>query len=281
MEGHDRALLKGCEDEGSLSNRELWGPSLHLARHAAMIGQDRGETHMTDIDKLQEAVEAVGRFDERKFAHRSHFHLVACGGCGCPAFQQPCSLCRFYPMGADKGTYSPNVATKEMFCSMVERSGPGGRDGTIATWHAVSRKNRWEDKNDVALAASHIDVPSAAEFWDAVVVDGRSINRPSSELYEHLAWSAIGDIGQLVVGGYSNRQQSTRCPEVFEAIRGWIRAVHAGDRDAICEAFEKLEAVATLLTYEYSRNGNLRYARENLSKAIASFEAENTAALTA
>lgn len=30
-----------------------------------------------------------------------YFHLTKCGGCGGPSFQQPCVICRYYPMGDD------------------------------------------------------------------------------------------------------------------------------------------------------------------------------------
>lgn len=233
---------------------------------------------MTDIDTLQEGIEAVARFNEKKSCRRSPFHLAACGGCGGPSFRQPCTLCNFYPMGADKGVYYPEHATKEMFCSMVERSGPGGRGGTIATWHAINNMRRWENREDVARAALEIDVPAASDYWDAVVVDGTSLHRPKSDAFLHFAWTAIGDIGQLVMGEFSNRQPSTRSTEVHAAFREWIDAVHSDDREGIAKGLEKLQTEARLLSYEYPRNGNLIYARENLTKAVERFEADHTAA---
>jgi len=83
--------------------------------------------------RIAEAVEEIGRNAERMLKRHSPFHLQACGGCGCPSFRQPCTLCGFYPLGADKGTWHPKEATPEQFERMIERSGPDGRDGTIAT----------------------------------------------------------------------------------------------------------------------------------------------------
>ncbi len=233
---------------------------------------------MTDIEKLKEGVEAVARFDERKFGHRSPFHLSACGGCGCPSFQQPCKLCGYYPMGINRGTWNPKEATKEMFCTMVERSGPGGRNGTIATWHAVANKKRYETQADVADAAAGIEVPSAAEYWDAVVVDDISIHRETPETFAWRAWTAVGDIGQLARGEFSGTQPSRRSPEIFAAIGGWVDALHAGDRDAILGSLEKLRDVASGMRHEYPRNGNILSAISYLSEAIDLLNAQPASA---
>jgi hypothetical protein len=229
---------------------------------------------MTDIEKLKDGIEAVARFDERKFGRHSPFHLTACGGCGCPAFQQPCALCGYYPMGSDKGHYSPKEATREMFCSMVERSGPGGRDGTIATWHAVHRKKRYETKEDVAEAAAAIDVPAAAEYWDAVVVQDIRLHRERPDSFAWRAWTAVGDIGQLAMGEFSGTQPSRRSSEIFAAIDGWVDALHSEDRDAILESLVKLTDVAGNMRHEYPRNGNLLSAIGHLSEAIELMNAQ-------
>lgn len=236
---------------------------------------------MTDIEKLKEGVEAVARFDERKFGYRSPFHLSACGGCGCPSFQQPCKLCGYYPMGIDRGTWNPKEATKEMFCSMVERSGPGGRDGTIATWHAVSNMKKYETRDDVAAAAAGIEVPSAADYWDAVVVDDLSISRDHSEQFARRAWTAVGDMGQLARGEFTGNAPSRKSPEIFAAIGGWVDALHSGDRPAIRDALEALREVAGVMQYEYPRNGNLFSAIRHLSEAIEMLDAEPTSAIRA
>ncbi len=236
---------------------------------------------MTDIEKLKDGIEAVARFDEKKFGHRSPFHLSACGGCGCPSFQQPCKLCGYYPMGMDKGTWSPKEATREMFCSMVERSGPGGRDGTIATWHAVSNKKKFETRDDVAEAAADIDVPTAAEYWDAVVVQDIGIHRDTPETFAWRAWTAVGDIGQLARGEFSGSAPSRRSPQIFAAIDGWVDALHSGDRSAIHDSLEALRDVAGSMRYEYPRNGNIISAIGYLSEAIKMLDAEPASALRA
>jgi hypothetical protein len=223
---------------------------------------------MTDIEKLWDGVEAVARFHERRSGYRSPFHLDACGGCGCPAFQQPCSLCRYYPMGADKGYYSPKVATKEMFCTMVERSGPGGRDGTIATWHAVANMRKHENKDDVAAAAAEVEVPSAADYWDAIVVDGLGFSRQRSERFVNLAWYAIGDIRQLATGEFTGDPAYSKVPVVVAQIDDWVVALHSGDRDAMRESLEKLKDTAHKMRGEYPRNGNLSSSIERLSTAL-------------
>jgi hypothetical protein len=229
---------------------------------------------MTEIENLIDGVEAVGRFDEQRHGRHSPFHLTACGGCGCPAFQQPCSLCGYYPMGADKGYYSPKEATREMFCTMVDRSGPGGRDGTIATWHAVARKRRYEDKNTVALAASEIELPTAAEYWDAVVLQDARLHRKTPERFASRAWTAIDDIGQLAMGGFCGVQPSMQSTQIFAAIRGWVEALHSEDREEIRSSFSKLRQVVGIMRYEYSGNGNMRSAIRNLDEAIELFESD-------
>ncbi len=54
-----------------------------------------------------------------------HFHLTACGGCGMPAFQQPCPMCGYYPMGndpAERKRCQEEGITEERWVRAVERS---------------------------------------------------------------------------------------------------------------------------------------------------------------
>ena len=49
----------------------------------------------------KELPEYVNFIDRIKLLHPSFasFHLSPCGGCGAPAWMQPCPICSFYPMG--------------------------------------------------------------------------------------------------------------------------------------------------------------------------------------
>lgn len=221
---------------------------------------------MADIEQLIEGIEQVARFHEKRFGRQSPFHLGACGGCGCPAFQQPCSLCRYYPMGMEKGTWHPKVATKELFCSMVEKSGPEGRNGTIATWHALSSLQQYEDRERLVAAASTIDVPPAADYWDAVCVEGLTLSRPREDHQMSDVWYAVGDIG-AIANGQMYQPQSRRAPAVNALVQEFVDAVHSGDRDEIEDVLARLGSMTSELLFEYPRNGNLTSAKEAIARA--------------
>lgn len=221
---------------------------------------------MADIEQLIEGIEQVARFHEKRFGRQSPLHLAACGGCGCPAFQQPCSLCRYYPMGSDKGTWNPKVATKELFCSMVDKSGPEGRDGTIATWHALSSLQKYENRERLVAAASTIDVPSAADYWDAVCVHELSLSRPRPAYPMPDVWYAVGDIG-AIANGQMYQPQSRRAPAVNAIVQEFVDAVHSEDRDEIEDVLARLGKMTSELLLEYPRNGNLTSAQDVISRA--------------
>ena len=70
------------------------------------------------------------------------FHLIACGGCGAPAFQQPCTVCDYYPMGdaeeqrearADMRQGMPFTQAELKFILQVEDS------GNVASWYVMRR----------------------------------------------------------------------------------------------------------------------------------------------
>lgn len=228
---------------------------------------------MTDVEQLVEGIEQVARFYEKRFGNRSPFHLSACGGCGCPCFKQPCSLCGYYPMGFDRGTWNPKVATRELFCSMVERSGPGGSDGTIATWHALSNLQKYESRDELVQAAAMIDVPAASEYWDAVCVEGMSLSRPDGEYDFYRVWNAVGDIGEIA-NGRMFQPQSRQAPKVNALVQDWVDAVHSGDRAEIEDVLGRLKKMTGELLYEYPRNGNLFTALEIIGRKIEELQDE-------
>lgn len=235
---------------------------------------------MSDVEVLIEGIEQVARFHERRFGSRSPFHLMTCGGCGCPAFQQPCSLCGYYPMGQDRGTWNPKVATKEMFCEMVERSGPGGREGTIATWHALSSLQKYENRETIATAASLVDVPSASDYWDAVVVEGIDLHRPEKEFTLGNVWYAAQDM-QAIASGQLFAKPSRRAPEVNALVREWVEAFHSQDPEELLSVIGRLSKMAREMLHEYPRSGNITTAIRALSEAEALLEEKSHLSLGA
>lgn len=227
---------------------------------------------MFDIDELQDGIETVARFHEKRYGLKSPFHLSKCGGCGCPAFQQPCLMCGFYPMGIHKGHWSPKEATKEMFCSMVERSGPGGADGTIATWHASYEAQGFRrDVEDAAREASELDVPSASEYWDAVSVNDMSVHRP---IHPNAGvWDAIHEITSYVLrddtGQLAREARSAR-----EAIELWADAYAEEDLEATLAVIDDLRRAALDSIGRARGAGNLRHAVEILDKVKNRIDAE-------
>ena len=180
---------------------------------------------MVDVEELQNGVDAVGRFHEKRYGLEPPFHLSECGGCGCPSFQQPCQLCGFYPMCSDKGHWSPKVATKEMFCTMVDRSGPDGTGGTIATWHAACKAQGFRrDTDDAKRDALEVDVPSAAAYWEAVVENRLSIHRPTRP--NAAVWRAVHEIVQYVLRDDTGQlaRQAAKASEAIDEVSDRIKA---------------------------------------------------------
>ena len=217
--------------------------------------------------RIAEAVEEIGRNAERVLKRRSPFHLQACGGCGSPAYQQPCNLCGFYPMGGDKGAWHPKVASLAQFEKMIERSGPGGKDGTIATWHArETMSHRPERCEEAAAAAAATSVPSAAEVWQAVTVEGRRFNREQAPRHVADGWEGLSELARVVGGEYGARSASPRLAnEAGAALDKWVSAVHAADTDEMAAAVEAgLAACRSAM-----RTGNLIVAEHRLESAAA------------
>jgi len=123
-----------------------------------------------------DAVERIAQLSERSFLSRSPLHLARCGGCAGPSFQQPCPLCSFYPMGADKGSWHPARASRDFFCEKVAASAPDGA-GNIATWVLAQAKRSAAYKemsgfkraaDDALLHAAAMDMPDAGAVFDLV-----------------------------------------------------------------------------------------------------------------
>ena len=225
---------------------------------------------MYDIDELQDGIEAVARHWETATLMRSPFHLTVCGGCGCPAFQQPCSLCCYYPMGDHRGSWNPHTATKEMFCTMVERSGPDGRDGTLATWLVRSSPKSFRDMDRAVASAMQVDVPSASDYWDAVTEDGHVLGRSRAEQGVVQGWRGMHEIRAIVLvdAGHGN-------PRLIEAaktvLQDWAASIHADDRDAMASAAEAGRKLALVAVHSCKPVGNLRMAAEYLEEAAQGF----------
>ena len=101
------------------------------------------------------------------------FHLSRCA-CGAPCFQQPCTICGFYPMGnyASETTRVAGKGTREAFVASV------GRYPNIGAWYVLeSRKHTiaWAN-NPEFRAAVEADAsacvkqpepwPTAGEIYD-------------------------------------------------------------------------------------------------------------------
>lgn len=219
---------------------------------------------MYDLEELKQGIEAVARHYEKGCLDRSPFHLSSCGGCGAPSFQQPCPLCRYYPRGSDKGYYEPKVATKQMFCEMIDRSGPEGRDGTIATWLIKNNDRRFPDLTQALTVALDVDVPSASDYWDAIV-DGHTFQRGISDPAAYLGWSGMFEIKAVIDGGYGHGNPRL-VPKMIEVLSTWVDAVHAGDAHAMSEAAAAGREIAAVALHSCQPVGNLRSAMERFDK---------------
>jgi hypothetical protein len=253
-----------------------------LSAAAAMFGGTRRFAMQDDkTTRAETAVEEIGRFADRAMLRRSPFHLSACGGCGCPSFQQPCSLCSYWPSGSQKGTWSPKTATREQFVAMVERSGPGGGGGTIATWHARSRFTSvaWspstakEMSERAAEAASKLDVPSADEIWDVVVDDGTSLDRRYDDAATIRGWSGVEEL-RSVAGNSGNSASPRILVGIDDKVRAWIAAVHSDDRPAMSDAIRDVVATARNLRGVVASPGNLEMAIRDLEASSEHLSAE-------
>lgn len=197
---------------------------------------------MSDTDHLfaKNAIEAVAELEESLLLTESHLHLQRCGGCGGPAYQQPCAICNYYPMGSDKGYYSPKLATFDHFNAGVERSGPGGKGGNFATWYfrtSWSRITVLKHRVEAAVEeAAKLAMPSTRVFWDTVVVDQLNVQRDPAPKHIYHAWSGMFELRRLL-------EDENILPHKYQEFRGaltsWVAAVHASEPSAITESIER------------------------------------------
>lgn len=222
----------------------------------------------TDFLFAQSAIERIGQLEERFLLRRSHLTINRCGGCGGPAYQQPCVICNFYPMGENKGDYSPKVATLDHFRSAIERSGLTGATSNLATWYFKSKFERVSVlKHMVPEAiseAAKLDMPSADTIWDLVVNEERSLRRERPPLHIQYGWDAVDGLNYL----RTHRQMHTKLAErIGRAAEAWVRAAHGDDLDATVSA---LDEVGLLLRNHTAHivTGNRTIALKTVGEAI-------------
>lgn len=225
--------------------------------------------------EVREAVEAVARADERVRLKHSPFHLVACSGCGAPSFGQPCPLCGYYPMGTHKGTWHPKRASYEDFRRMVDRSGPGGEGGTIATWHArnVAYPRTAERSEEVARLAASVVVPDAGTVWDVVAVGGRQVVRDLAPTHVRDGWSGLSEANWLVIGEIG-KGAPRLAPEMTDVLREWVAAVHGEDRAGMQSALERGLELCRRIEAVAGRSGNLSMAIDAIKRAVETLPPE-------
>lgn len=196
----------------------------------------------TDFLFAQSAIERIGQLEEHFFLRRSHLNINRCGGCGGPAYQQPCAICNFYPMGEDKGHYSPKVATLDHFRSAIDRSAPAGMVSNLATWYFKTRFERVTVMKgrvpEMIAEASKLDnMPSAETVWRIVVDEDRSLRRARPPLHVQYGWDAIDGLNHLL----THRQMDTKlATRIGKAVETWVQAVHSDDLDATVSALDEV-----------------------------------------
>lgn len=216
------------------------------------------------------AVEAIARLYERSMLAPSPLHLAACGGCGGPSFQQPCPLCGFYPMGADKGRWHPETSSRRFFCDKVAGSAPQGA-GNLATWVlSASRKTvayaqnpRFREQLDAALAdAVLLDMPDPGVVHDRVSGAGMRYGRTADN---HGRWR-FWDAARLL------EEECLKEPRRVGPMADPIRSVLA---DAVADLHEGYfaAACATLRSAASERLGRRHGDSHALRRAIAELDA--------
>lgn len=232
------------------------------------------------IERVKETVEAVAIFDERERLASSPFHLSKCGGCGAPSFQQPCSLCGFYPYGSYKGHWTPKEATKEQFEAMVERSGPDGKDGTVATWHA---RSFWEGRVDVSREAAKEAGEAAAcraaavsccpvdDVWDVVAEGGLSVTREPRPHAVNVAWRGIFEAKSIASGRYGDLKDPVAATELRQGVESWAEALHANDVEGMGSSLARISEAARKMQTVVGTSGNLSWAIRDIETAREHF----------
>ena len=221
---------------------------------------------------VADAVERIAQLSERSFLARSPLHLARCGGCGGPSFQQPCPLCSYYPMGADKGTWHPVRASREYFCEKVAASAPSGA-GNVATWvlrQATRSVAYREDLSfrrvaDAALAqAAELPVPDAGLVFDLVSGMEIPVHRERAPHDSGSFWEVV-DILRRRSGA------EDRSAGISEAIDD----LHAGDFAGACSTLR--DAVERRMLDE-GASQHLRRALETLERIRPREESAESAA---
>lgn len=229
---------------------------------------------MIDRERGVEAVDRIARARESLYGFRSPFHLAACGGCGGPAFQQPCSLCGFYPMGPDKGRPRPELGTRERFCESVERSGPDGVGGNLATWYAVSDRKTVAYSNGGGFraladawhgkAAAMQGLPLPGDVWDLVKASETGLYRPTAPEEVNVLWAALSETSQVL-----SDERQPYGPRVHAAHtdvkRRCTDAIHGEDPEEIRAAAIDLTGLISEMLHVTPNNGNLKVSKIFLS----------------
>jgi hypothetical protein len=222
----------------------------------------------TDFLFAQSAIERIGQLEEHFVLRRSNLTINRCGGCGGPAYQQPCAICNFYPMGENKGNYSPKVATLDHFTSAVERSAPAGTASNLATWFFKSKFERITVMRhlvpDMIAEAAKLDMPSAETVWGILVNEDRSLKRELPALHIQFGWEGIDGLNYL----RTHRQMDTKLAErIGKAVEGWVKVVHDDDLNATASALNEVRLLLQNHTV-HIRTGNRLTALKAVEEAI-------------
>jgi hypothetical protein len=223
----------------------------------------------TDFLFAQSAIERIGQLEEHFTLRRANVTISRCGGCGGPAYQQPCAICNFYPMGEDKGHYSPKVATFDHFKFAIERSAPSGMRSNLATWYFKTRFERVAVMKDqvpemIAKASQLDNMPMADIVWRIVVDEERSLSRERPPLHIQYGWDAVDGLNHL----RTHRQMDTKLSgRIGQAVEAWVQAAHGDDLDATVSA---LDEVGLLLRNHTAHimNGNRLAALKASDQAV-------------
>lgn len=209
---------------------------------------------------IADAVERIAQLSERSFLARSPLHLARCGGCGSPSFQQPCPLCSYYPMGADKGTWHPAQASREFFCQKVAASAPAGT-GNIATWVVGQARRSVAYKENIAfrrtadealVQAAEMDVPEAGLVFDLVSNMEIPVHRERGPYDGWSFWEVVDTLRHSSGSG----DRSTGIATALEDL-------HAGDFAGACSRLREVVEQAMLED---------RHASQNLKRALATLD---------
>lgn len=199
-----------------------------------------------EIQKLFDAVERIARTVESIQHRQSPFHLGPCGGCGGPAWQQPCALCGHYPMGR----LDPKPAcTKEAFVKTVRASAPNG-EGNIATF-ALKDILRGRVPDGVTAWEG---LPSPEDAFEAIAVERRVFSRPHCDAVTYKAWHIAFEIG-AAIDRLPEMGAFTLAKEFGREMDGIVAGIHEGDSDwdAVADILEERARVVRRQV-EMSRN---------------------------